>query len=162
MTDDQLRAAIRSAIEGVRKEAPPLNFKLVHERAIAHRLAVHMEPHLGQEWNVDCEYDRDGEVAKALMGISDSQKKTDKILPDIIVHHRGGKGHAHNLLVVELKKDAAEARYDQRKLELLTHPEGYFQYQFGLYINIDSGKFTRIWYKDSRKSRVGADRLSGS
>jgi hypothetical protein len=49
MTEDQLRAAIQSAIEGVRKEARPLNFQLVHERAIAHRLAVHMEPRFGQK-----------------------------------------------------------------------------------------------------------------
>ena len=96
MTEDEVRAAVQSAIDGIRRETPPLNFQSAHERSIAHRLAVHMEPHFGQgqDWNVDCEYDRDGQLKKTLEGVKgcDSVKKTDEILPDLIVHHRGGEG----------------------------------------------------------------------
>ena len=31
---------------------------------------------------------------------------------------------------------------DRRKLELLTEPRGHYQYQLGLYINVDGGNFT--------------------
>jgi hypothetical protein len=111
-----------------------------------------MEPHFRQEWNVDCEYDRDGQLKKTLEGIKgcDGKKETDAILPDIIVHHREEPGRAHNLLVIELKKDAKEDRCDRRKLELLTDPRGHYQYQLGLYVNVDGGKFTCTWYRDGQ------------
>lgn len=133
---------------------PPLNFQ-AHERSTAHRLAAHMEPHFRAEWNVDCEYDRDGQLRKTLEGIAhcNARKKTDDILPDIIVHHRSGEGRAHNLLVIELKKNDKADICDQKKLELLTRPGGHYQYQLGLYINIAGGRFTRTWYKDGERVR---------
>ena len=142
MTEDQVLIAIQSAIDAVRREVRPLNFEDAHERSIAHRLAVHMEPHFGREWDVDCEYrDRDGQLKKALEGIKgcNTEKKTNEILPDIIVHHRRGEGRAHNLLVIELKKDAKEDGCDRLKLELLTSRYGHYQYQLGLYVNVDGG-----------------------
>ena len=77
-------------------------------------------------------------------------RKTDTIVPDIIVHHRGSEGRLHNLLVIELKKDAAEDACDRKKLELLTRPDGHYAYQLGLYINIDGGKFACTWYENGR------------
>ena len=153
MTEDQVRAAIRSAINDLRLEERPLNFELAHERTIAQRLAVHIEPYFHDQWNVDCEYDRDGRLKKRLQGIRnrDSEKKSEVILPDIIVHHREGKHRTHNLLVIELKKHAREDRYDRMKLELLTDPSGHYQYQLGLYINIDGGNFACTWYKDGHQ-----------
>ena len=134
-------------------EADVRDFHSVHERSTAHRLAVHMEPFFGPEWNVDCEYDRDGQTRKALEGIAHckQQKETDAILPDIIVHHRGDRGRDHNLLVIELKKDDTADVCDQRKLELLTCRGGQYGYQFGLYINIEGGKFKPTWYKDGQR-----------
>jgi hypothetical protein len=153
MTDEQVQNAVASAIESLKAEAPALDFESVHERSTAHRLAVQLEPHF-KMWNVDCEYDRDGQLKKTLLGIAqcDSRKATDGILPDIIVHHRRGQGRDHNLLVVELKKDVEEDVCDKRKLELLTSPYGQYQYCVGLYINIAGGKFACTWYKDGAQS----------
>jgi len=154
MTDDQVRNAVAIAIESLKGEVPALDFQSVLERATAHRLAVHSEPHF-KAWNVDCEYDRDGQLRKSLMGIAqcNSRKAADEILPDVVVHHRYGQGRDHNLLVVELKKDAKEDACDKRKLELLTAPDGHYQYQVGLYINIDGGRFACTWYKGGARSR---------
>jgi hypothetical protein len=33
----------------------------------------------------------------------------------------------------------------------MTDPDEYYQYQLGLYINVDSGKFTCTWYKDGQQ-----------
>ena len=152
MTEEQIKAAIESAITALKAENPPLDFSKTHERATAHRLAVHMEP-LFDGWNVDCEYDRDELIKKILDGIREcTGNATDAIFPDIIVHKRGLVGTKNNLLVIELKKDSAEDPCDKRKLELLTSQDGHYQYQLGLYINIDSGTFTRTWYKDGQKS----------
>jgi hypothetical protein len=154
MTDDQVQNGVAIAIESLKGEAPALDFQSVHERSTAHRLAVQLEPHF-KTWNVDCEYDRDGQLQKSLMGIAqcNSRKATDGILPDIIVHHRRGQGQDHNLLVVEHKKNEEEDTCDKRKLELLTAPSRRYQDQVGLYINIDGGRFACTWYKDGARSR---------
>ena len=148
MNDLQVRRAVEAAIEALKAERPVLEFEAVHERSTAHRLAVHLE-RLCLGWNVDCEYDRDGQLRKALDGIAgcDPQRTTDRIFPDIIVHHRQGQGRSNNLLVIEMKKDATEDRCDRRKLELLTALGGHYQYQLGLYINISGGEFNCTWYK---------------
>lgn len=156
MTDDEIRASVQHAIKALRGESPSLAFTDVHERSTAHRLAVHLEP-LFPKWNIDCEYDRDGLKLKILDGIKecDSDKKTDRILPDIIVHHRNESGPAHNLLVIEVKKNSAENTCDRKKLELLTG-EGRYQYQLGLYININGGTFDCTWYKNGRQLQTEA------
>ena len=152
MTEKNVQTAIKKAIKRVQGENPSLNFQVAHERSIAHRLAVHMEG-LFPKWNVDCEYDRDGQLKKRLPGITqcDEEKKTDAIFPDIIVHHRGSKGRNPNrnpnLLVIEMKKGAVEDDCDKRKLELFTRSGGYYHYQLGLYINVAGGKFMCTWYK---------------
>jgi hypothetical protein len=142
---------VKMAITSLGKENPALNFQTVHERSTAHRLAVQMEP-LFPGWNVDCEYDRDGRLKKELDDVKgcSRQKKTDQILPDVIVHHRGTT-QGSNLLVIELKKGAKEDACDRKKLMLLTKPGGGYDYDFGLYLKINGGKFTCIWYKDGKK-----------
>jgi hypothetical protein len=111
-----------------------------------------MEPYFAFNWNVDCEYDRDGQMKKTLAGIAECDgRKTDSIFPDIIVHHRRGEGRHHNLLAIELKKDAAEDACDRRKLELLTCPNGPYAYQLGLYINIDGGECACTWFEDGER-----------
>jgi hypothetical protein len=154
MTDDQVQDAVAIAIESMRVEDPALDFESAHERSTAHRFAVQLERHFNT-WNVDCEYDRDGQLQKSLMGIAqcNSRKATDGILPDVIVHHRRGEGREHNLLVVEIKKHAKEDACDRRKLELLTARDGRYRYQIGLYINIDSARFDCTWYKDGAQLR---------
>lgn len=153
MADEEIKSAVACAIASLRAECPPLEFENVHERSTAHRLAVQLEPYF-QGWNVDCEYDRDGQLQKILMGIADCDPRgrTNRILPDIVIHHRGGEGRASNLLVVELKKHADEDACDRRKLELLTAPDGHYQYQFGLYINIAGDAFRCTWYKDGART----------
>jgi hypothetical protein len=119
-----------------------------------------MELHFCHYWDVDCEYDRDGQIKKALGGISDcdARRATDEILPDIIVHHRDGQGCAHNLLVVEIKKEAREDPCDRRRLELLTDQRGHYQYRLGLYLSVDGGNFTCTWYRDGLRVGIGRNR----
>ena len=150
MTDDEVYAALQTAIQNLRSEEPHLDFAGVHERSTAHRLAVHMEPLFTPEWNVDCEYDRDRNVRKALDGIRacDDQRRTDNILPDIIVHRRRESGRDNNLLVIELKRHADYDRFDWMKLQLMTQPNGDYAYQLGLHFNIANGTFEQTWFRD--------------
>lgn len=142
-----MSTAMQRVFESVRSEVPPLDFGDVAERATMHRVAHHMEEEF-EGWNVDCEYDRNDQVKKSLSGTAgcSQRKMTDEIIPDIIVHHRRETGRENNLLVVELKRNAADDSCDRAKLEGLTSAANNYQYQFGLYINIASGSFVCRWY----------------
>jgi len=149
MNDDEIQQIVVHSLHCLRDEQPPLDFHIVHERSTSHRLAVHLESHF-RGWNVDCEYDRYGQVQKLLDGIRacNRRRRTDRILPDIIIHHRGHNGPQHNLLVVEIKKDAIQDRCDFEKLRRMTRQNGSFCYQLGLYINLDGGQFNCTWFKN--------------
>lgn len=150
-TDRYIQDKLREAVGLLQREKPSLDFDIVHERSTSHRLAVHMETYF-DGWNVDCEYNRDCALIKDLSGVRvcDSQRATDRIIPDIIVHHRGRSGKVNNLLVVEIKKNIPKDLCDAKKLELLTDLSGHYQYQLGLYINIFKGRFRFSWYKDGK------------
>lgn len=120
------------------------------ERTIAHRFAVCLEA-VFPEWNVDCEYNRDGRNIKRIP-LSEACRRlfrtTDAVNPDIIVHIRGGR----NLLAVEIKKAGIPGREcDIQKLH------GYMEvlgYAYGLFLCFRTGNRTE-WVKE-RKLYVSA------
>lgn len=154
MEDREIKEIIDSAISMVRGEKRPLQSGS-SERAFSHRLAVYLEePFRG--WDVDCEYNRQGIFTKELEGIAecDERRRTDRIYPDIIVHHRTNDNEpiaGENLLVIELKNDNAEDVCDRSKLELFTSPNGHYRYQLGLYINVGNHEFNKTWYKNGKQ-----------
>jgi hypothetical protein len=84
------------------------------ERALTHRLAVHLERHY-PGWEVDCEYNRLGERALRLPRgtiVSTDDPLGKSIFPDIVVHRRA---IPNNLLAVEegLQPPADRARSAQ-------------------------------------------------
>jgi len=115
------------------------------EWAIAHRLAVYLESQLSG-WNIDCEYNRQG------YGCDPKHNHDDKaIRPDIVVHHRGHGGPAHNLLVVEIKKHEEESDLGKACSYTDTPSENRpFQYQYGLALSFfPEVKLT--WYSEGKK-----------
>lgn len=89
------------------------------ERSMTHRLALHLTP-LFPEFDVDCEYNRDGFDVKRLAlherPVQDDDTEAVTVFPDIVVHRRGHNDA--NLLVIEVKKASAalNADYDMLKL----------------------------------------------
>lgn len=154
---DQRRVvhAVNRSIATVLAERPPLDFARVHERTVAHRLALALELHF-RTWNIDCEYNRDQGLYKMLEGIAacDPQRRTDRIFPDIIVHHRGAGGTEHNLLVIELKRSAHFDNCDFEKLSLLTRQDGHYRYQYSVYLNISDGRFLQTWFVDGTQIEI--------
>lgn len=152
MENRRIVEIIDEVIEMVKNEVPALQIG-ASERSYAHRIAVHMESYFGG-WNIDCEYNRRGpRFPKELDGINECEERrtTDRILPDIIVHHRTNEATPKdddNLLVIELKNNTDEDVCDRKKLELFTDPDGYYKYKLGLYINVGNHDFKKTWYKD--------------
>lgn len=107
--------------------------KDVGERALGHRLAVHVEKQF-PGWNVDCEYDRLGERTLRLPHgtiVSTDEHVAKSIFPDIVVHQRD---IPNNLLAIELRKAANHQpiEHDQQKLQALTDPHLWFAYWIGV------------------------------
>ena len=77
-------------------------------------------------WDVDCEYNRDGDKTKTLSGIGN-------IRPDIIIHHRK---ISENFLVMEIKKDKEYSDRDELKIKRFTAIESKYSYNWGIYLNV--------------------------
>lgn len=89
-----------------------------NERSITHRLAIYLELEF-PEYNVDCEYNRNGIDPKRLIGFKEQIDSDDEngttVYPDIIIHHRGKKC---NFIVIEVKKVSNRDDSDKKKLEI--------------------------------------------
>lgn len=109
-----------------------------NERSITHKFAEYIQ-FLFPECNVGWEYNKDGNDIKRLEAIEEcfKQKRTDRIVPDIIVHLRNTQ---YNLLVIEAKRVRTKNstnyyinEHDKSKIKAYTeNPE--YHYQFGLWI----------------------------
>jgi len=117
--DEALRTVLSAAISKLFAEDTALFTRDVAERAIAHRLAIHLSL-LVPEWHVDCEYNRDGHKPKRLK----VRGRRKDVHPDLVVHRRGTQD---NLLVLELKKTTGDkdSSYDLEKLDAFVEELGY-------------------------------------
>ena len=96
-----------------------------NERSITHRLAIYLEDEF-PDYNVDCEYNREGADIKRIreifnnnipqtdISITDKDGNTKSVFPDIIIHHRGTND---NFIVIEAKKTTNNCEYDEEKLK---------------------------------------------
>jgi hypothetical protein len=114
-----------------------------NERSITYRFGMYLQAQL-PDWDVDCEFNRDGIEPKRLGHFElypdseDDEAKT--VFPDVIAHRRGTK---QNHLVVEFKKSTSnvDRDIDRRKLQ------GYKQqlgYAYALFVEIGTGGQSRV------------------
>lgn len=127
--------------------------KRVSERAITHKLAEHLQEQFGEEFNVDCEYNKNLDDPKKLKEIKNYVKKRRDsgelsdceenygicVSPDIIIHRRGESNC--NFLVLEIKRGdnsfIPDEEYDLLKLKSYIKELGY---QFGIFIKFKMGE----------------------
>lgn len=76
------------------------------ERAVAFHLGWHLRPMIERTWDIDCEYNRSGMTLEDSVALRDGEGRK---IPDLIVHRRGKLGPEHNLLLVAISTDRAEA-----------------------------------------------------
>jgi hypothetical protein len=131
---DEVRIKVDQAIEQLLKRDYYLLQIDANERAISHRLGLYLQL-LFEDWDVDCEYNRDLDSPKRLEQyeeLFDEIKRVWSIaeidpvtvFPDIIVHERGT---SNNLLVIEMKKTSSQVSsdFDYFKLEEFKYQYGY-------------------------------------
>ena len=108
----------------------------VGERSIVFRFGYYLQKQLAKskykDYNVDCEYNRNGENAKKL-----NEEHEKGVYPDIIIHTRSNNDN--NLLVMEFKtywnKDTSK---DKKKIEALMSPDKPYKYKYGMSVVIDT------------------------
>ena len=103
------------------------------ERALTHRLAVHVEKQFSG-WEVDCDYDRLGERTLLMPHgsiVSTEDRLSKSIFPDIVVHQRDVP---KNLVAIEVRKASNHQpiEHDQHKLKGVTDPHIWFAYGIGV------------------------------
>lgn len=137
MSFDELKSAIGMAIEKLKAEDKYLLDVVVSERSLTHRLAVYLEQlPVFSGWNIDCEYNRNGDVPKFLKGLG------RLALPDIVVHKRGAAGP--NLLVIEAKKTGQHDGDDEAKVKAYIQD---LRYRYGLCLIFNGGNVESKWFE---------------
>jgi len=116
LTGEDIFKSIKSAYQKLIEKDGYLLEVDANERSITHCLAIYLRQEF-PEYDVDCEYNRDGFDPKRLIGY---KKKIDSddtngatVFPDIIIHHRGKK---ENVIVIEAKKLSNTDESDRDKL----------------------------------------------
>lgn len=131
------RKVEQSIVELVKNDEYLLRYNC-NERSITHKLAEHLQ-NLFQDYNVDCEFNRNYDDIKELeIPVGETSKfdtEAKTVYPDIIIHKRGTD---ENLVVIEVKKDSNYKNgndYDQIKLR------GYkkeLHYRYAIFICLDT------------------------
>lgn len=110
-----------------------------NERTLSCRLAVLLKAEFS-DWDVDCEYNRDGHDPKRIHLAPESIRSDDDmgvtVYPDIIIHQRG---EAKNLLCIEIKKKSSSQIDKNRDLYKLEKYKSQLGYQFSAFIELLTG-----------------------
>jgi len=137
MIRNQLNEIIMTAIDKFYQNDFYLLEHDVHEQTISSTFACYLRDLFKEknlQWNIDPEYNRNGENPKRLTGIGN-------VRPDIIIHLRGlnnDRGtEQNNLLVIEMKKDPTDKKIaiDMKKIQAFIE-EPPFSYCYGLFIGL--------------------------
>ena len=130
MRTDEARRYLKRAIARVEHADRHLLRIDVSERCIATRLAMYLREYF-IDYDVDVEYNRDGERVKKLREVQqyprnrDEGTESNSVLPDVIVHRRGDNNS--NLLVIEMKKESNRNGLDtdRKRLKAFKKELGY-------------------------------------
>jgi len=132
MEKDDVKNLIEQACSSLYVENPILIKNRTHERTIVSHLANYLKP-LFPDWNIDTDYNRDGDNGKSKQSIDG-----ELLLPDIIIHNRGVE-QGPNLVAIQVKgfwnkEDRTKDEKDLRKLKAKYK----YLFLYRLELNIDN------------------------
>ncbi|GAB4314094.1 MAG: hypothetical protein Kow0019_13670 [Methanobacteriaceae archaeon] len=140
---EEVESKVNKALNKLFKNDHYLLFADANERSISHKFAEYLQQEF-EEWNVDCEYNRDHHDIKRISDwknrclkekeYEDADAKT--VYPDIIIHHRNTR---NNLLVIEIKKstNTDNGKCDIKKIRNFIKE---LNYKYGIFINFKVGE----------------------
>jgi hypothetical protein len=143
---DNIPAKVNRAIKNCLFAESKLLALEVNERSITHKVAEYLQKEFSN-YDVDCEYNKDGHDQKKILSrldkctkgptINDEDGRT--VYPDIIIHKRDS---STNLVVIEAKKSTnSDGGCDRQKLEAFKNELHYqFCYQLIVYVGASRTK----------------------
>lgn len=106
-----------------------------------------------KEYDLDCEYNKNGEEAKWCMDVDTGERF--KTRPDLILHKRAT--NHNNQVVIEFKGWwNNENASDVRKLKAFTNPRGVYRYKLGIFVKLDHDGPQYRYFRDSLEVCFGA------
>ncbi len=121
---------ILDALENVVSECYYKEAHNMHEIALCHRLAVHLEK--SEEFAgylIDCDYNR---AKKDIKRNPKSKDKNGGFRPDIVVHKRGSGDD--NLIMIEAKKASSSQKQKEDARDRLRHNASEYQYKYAFFV----------------------------
>ena len=135
-----LKYLIEQSLDCLYANDKDLLVRKVAERDITHRFAHYFENNIAgtivAEYNVDCEYNRDGYGIKQVNG--------NYVYPDFILHKRGCNDN--NILIIEFKTWwNSENNADIDKIKWMMNPQLRYGYKFGCSIVLNKKSADIQW-----------------
>ncbi|MDR0505179.1 MAG: hypothetical protein LBG70_05180 [Bifidobacteriaceae bacterium] len=98
------------------------------DRVIAHQMGWRLRNEFARSWDIDVEYNREGTMPTA-----PAAEKVRRPV-DVSIHHRGMRGSAHNLLVMEVK--TAHSGDISAEVARLEQTMDRYSYQHGVILDL--------------------------
>lgn len=129
--------------------------KNVNELSISNMLASYLRSEF-EDWDVDCEYNRDQKLTKKLKSLNNFLKELKRedlikdideraVIPDIIIHKRGTN---NNLLVIEMKKSGSAEKEDDFDIAKLRAYRKDLGYCFAVFLKVKIGNADEVDWKE--------------
>lgn len=103
-----------------------------HEQTISARLMLHLQ-HLFPDWNIDVEFNRQGENRDPKTDMAGNKRK-----PDIIIHKRGPKGPNIAVILVKCEWNNEPRENDEKVVRSIKIKH---RYQHAFILEINKNKF---------------------
>lgn len=119
MDNQEIKQIIENALAILYRSEAEIIDDRTHEQSISARLMLHLQ-HLLPEWNVDVEFNRQGEDR-------DPKIDADRIIrkPDIIVHRRGPSGPNLAVILVKCEWNRDSREDESRVVQSIKIKQGY-------------------------------------
>ena len=133
MEESVIKNNINTAIELVYRVDGYLIEHNAHEQAISSRFALHLQ-HLFPEWNVDVEYNRQGDNFDSKEDYVGHNRK-----PDVIIHKRGSAGPNLVIFLIKCEWNTQDRQKDEQVLISLKNKH---RYEYAFLVEIKKNNFT--------------------
>lgn len=152
MTEKRFKKMLSNALNKLYKKDKILITRGGMEQACVARVFYYLQKEIERSelktYNLDCEYNKDGEGSKWVNDVHTGEQF--KARPDMLLHKRGNNDN--NIVIVEFKGWWNKSEYnDVRKLEAFTDQNGRYRYRLGIYVKLNKENWELRCFENKRE-----------
>lgn len=129
----EIKRIIEQAVSDLYQKDKSLIDDEVHEQTISARIMYYLQNALREEWDIDVEYNRQGENRGPKTDTEGINRK-----PDIIIHKRGPKGPNLAVILVKCEWNTEPREDDKEVAQSIKRKHGY---NFAFLLEIERSSF---------------------